>query len=424
MPIDPRIALQAIGIQAPDVLGAMAQGQQYRQNQMAQQAAQATAQRNAMIRQRAATTDFTNPDAVNMFVREAGPDATPYLEAAAAGAGLGTARAAEGRAAGEHTTKQNEAAMTEFRTVVGRVWANPDDASLADAAQRYPQFAADINRIAALPDLAARQSALASTVAALPGGTEFLNAVTQQYTDVDLGGTRQRVPNRPYLPGGVQSFTKTPDPNAPVTYLQTAEGYVAAPRTGGPATTVVTETGAPVSRPQPAGRGGQTQENADLNRSRATGIMRDSSATMRGALTTLRDEGFLRSSRDNAATGAGQFIRDAIPGGRGLALSMNPTADAAAQVIQGTRSTMVGQLKDMYGSSSRAMDAVRELELALAQFGAEGGNYDAGVSLLDDLDRRLDLIDRLYREDSGLAGGGGGGNAALVTEARRRGLIQ
>jgi len=37
MPIDPRIALQAIGIQAPDVLGAMAQGQQYRQNQMAAQ---------------------------------------------------------------------------------------------------------------------------------------------------------------------------------------------------------------------------------------------------------------------------------------------------------------------------------------------------------------------------------------------------
>ena len=309
--------------------------------------------------------------------------------------------------------------MTEFRTVVGRVWANPDDASLADAAQRYPQFAADINRIAALPDLAARQSALASTVAALPGGTEFLNAVTQQYSDVDLGGTRQRVPNRPYLPGGVQSFTKTPDPNAPVTYLQTAEGYVAAPRTGGPATTVVTETGAPVSRPQPAGRGGQTQENADLNRSRATGIMRDSSATMRGALTTLRDEGFLRSSRDNAATGAGQFIRDAIPGGRGLALSMNPAADAAAQVIQGTRSTMVGQLKDMYGSSSRAMDAVRELELALAQFGAEGGNYDAGVSLLDDLDRRLDLIDRLYREDSGLAGGGAAaGGAADPLEGR------
>jgi len=424
MPIDPRIALQAIGIQAPDVLGAMAQGQEYRTNQMAQQAAQATAARNTMLRGLQERTDFNDRNSVANYMRIAGAEGAPVVAAMTGANTMFNNQAAEARAAGEHTTKQNEAAMTEFRTVVGRVWANPDDASLADAAQRYPQFAADINRIAALPDLAARQSALASTVAALPGGTEFLNAVTQQYTDVDLGGTRQRLPNRPYLPGGVQSFAKTPDPNAPVTYLQTAEGYVAAPRTGGPATTVVTETGAPVSRPQPAVRGGQTQENADLNRSRATGIMRDSSATMRDALTTLRDEGFLRSSRDNAATGAGQFIRDAIPGGRGLALSMNPTADAAAQVIQGTRSTMVGQLKDMYGSSSRAMDAVRELELALAQFGAEGGNYDAGVSLLDDLDRRLDLIDRLYREDSGLAGGGGGGNAALEAEARRRGLIQ
>jgi len=34
MALDPRIALQAIGIQAPDVLGAMRQGQEYRQNQM------------------------------------------------------------------------------------------------------------------------------------------------------------------------------------------------------------------------------------------------------------------------------------------------------------------------------------------------------------------------------------------------------
>ena len=420
MPLDARIPLQAIGIQAPDVLGAMAQGQQYRQNQMAQQAAQTAAQRNAMIRQRAAATDFTNPGAVNSFVREVGPDATPYLEAAAAGAGLGTARSAETRAQGEYDRKAGEAAMTELRTVVGRVWSNPSDANLASAAAQYPQFAADISRIAALPP-EARQGALGTMVAALPGGSDFLASVTQTYDDMDLGGSIRRTPKRSYLPGETQTFATTADPRAPQIFSSSqGVGQIGSDGTFTPATNPDGTPVMPYVAPSST-QNGQTQANADLNRSRATGIMRDSAATMRGALTTLRDEGFLRSSRDNAATGAGQFIRDAIPGGRGLALSMNPTADAAAQVIQGTRSTMVGQLKDMYGSSSRAMDAVKELELALAQFGAEGGNYDAGVSLLSDLERRLDLIDRLYREDSGLAGGGG--NAALEAEARRRGLI-
>ena len=47
MPIDPRIALQAIGIQAPDFQGALAKGQEYRKNQMAMErsaAAQAALQ--------------------------------------------------------------------------------------------------------------------------------------------------------------------------------------------------------------------------------------------------------------------------------------------------------------------------------------------------------------------------------------------
>jgi hypothetical protein len=49
MPLDPRIALQAIGIEAPDFLGAMRQGQEIRQNQMAaQRRADAQAALNAM----------------------------------------------------------------------------------------------------------------------------------------------------------------------------------------------------------------------------------------------------------------------------------------------------------------------------------------------------------------------------------------
>jgi hypothetical protein len=49
MALDPRIALQGIGIQAPDFLGAMRQGQEYRQNQMTmERRAAAQAALNAM----------------------------------------------------------------------------------------------------------------------------------------------------------------------------------------------------------------------------------------------------------------------------------------------------------------------------------------------------------------------------------------
>jgi hypothetical protein len=424
MALDPRIALQGASFQAPDIQGALARGQEYRTNQMAQQAAQATAARNAMIRQRAASVDFNDRNSVNEFAR-LGPETTAYIQAAGAGDTLFNTRAAETRSQGEFDIKRNEAGMAELRTVVGRVFNNPDDASLADAAQRYPQFAADINRIAANPDAAARRTGLATLVAALPGGSEFLDAVTQEYGETRLGGSVLRTPKRTYLPGAAQTYQVTPDPNAPVTYLQTAEGYVAAPRTGGPATTVMNESGVPVSRPQPANRSSQTQENADLARQRASVTMREGATTMRGALRTLYDEGFLRGSRDTPVTGAGKFLRDAVPGARGLTLSMNPNADAAAQVAEGTISSMVGQLKDLYGTSSRAMDAVRELELALAQFGSGRGNYDAGITLLNNLESRLNTIDELYRRDMGLGDeGGGGDNAALIEEARRRGLIQ
>jgi len=233
MPIDPRIALQAIGIQAPDVLGAMAQGQQYRQNQMAQQAAQATAQRNAMIRQRAAATDFTNPDAVNMFVREAGPDATPYLEAAGAGDTLFSARAAESRAAGDYTRKARGEDQGFMQRAIGAVYTDPSDANIAAVSEQAiaagvprEQMTAYAARILAAPP-EQRRALLAGELATSTEGLKLLERFTPAYDMQNAGGSIIPVQTNALAPGATppRPITVTPDPSK-FNDVPTANGIV------------------------------------------------------------------------------------------------------------------------------------------------------------------------------------------------------
>lgn len=445
MPVDARIALAGIP-QDYNAFGAYntsrAAEQTFRQNQMVQQAAQATAElnRNAMLA--AQTLDPTDQASMRAYAMRYGPAAAPILEGLSGVDNMFTARNTDRRAEDKSAADLRGVNMGQLVPFATQLLGDASPANLARVrgmadASGFPVeiYDALATSLADLPP-AEQQQAIQSFLASMSDGQKALETFFPDRELVNTGGTqvpvnlsplaRDRATGAPVPVTG--SLRNTADPRAPQ-IIQTSQGFgsVTPGETG--FTPATNPDGTPVMPyvAPPRSQGGQTQEAADLARTRATKIMRDSATTMRGALTTLRDEGFLRSSRDNAVTGAGQFIRDAIPGGRGLALSMNQQADAAAQVIEGTRSTMVGQLKDMYGTSSKAMDAVRELELALAQFGAEGGNYDAGVALLGDLERRLDLIDRLYREDSGLTGGGSGGGdsrAALEAEARRRGLIQ
>jgi hypothetical protein len=438
MPLDPRIAMGGVQ-QAYDGLGAFrtarADQQRFQQNQMTMQAAEAAAQRNAMARQRASTVDPTDRTSVNAFVSEFGPDAQPYIEAWGSGDTMFTNRAAEDRAQGKFNVEQRDSNSDFMQRMLGAVYNDPSDTNIA--AVRAQAIAAGIDEaafdayaarfIAAPPEQ--RRDLLANELGTTKEGQALLKTFAPEYDIHNAGGSLQPVQTNPLAPGFAPPapITVTPSPNRPV-ILQTAEGMYSATPGGGPAAPVVGPDGQtlqPYVAP-PRTAPGQTQQDTAARQQRATEIMRSGATAMRSALTTLRDENFLRSSRDNQLSGAGQFIRDAIPGGRGLALSMNPTADAAQQVINGTKSTMVGQLKDMYGASSRAMDAVKELELALAQFGAEGGNYDAGITLLDDLENRLDLIDRIFQQDmgGGSSAGGGDSRAALEAEARRRGLIQ
>jgi hypothetical protein len=411
MPIDPRIPLQAIGIQAPDFLGAMRQGQEYRQNQMAQRAAEATAARNAMIQQRAAQTDFGDPTAVRNFAA-LGPGTEDFLSSVTAGDSMFTARDTNRRAEGKFATEQDEAGMVELRTVVGRVFANPDDASLADAAQRYPQFAADINRIAASPDAAARRTGLATLVASLPGGSDFLKAVTENYVRTNMGDRSIVDQTNPYAPGFTPPVEQQygESPNRPQ-YITGDDGTVYRVSSSGPATRVPVEGGGTLTERVPGTAPTATQQADELKREVALSTINSGATSLLADFGILRSQGYMRTKALNPLQNFGLGIRQIFPMVEGMARSVNPAADAAAGRIQGTISSMISQLRNVTGGTAREIDAVKELELALAQLGNSSGNYEASVDLVRALQARMAVVQSIYDEGGfrGDAGGGGGG---------------
>jgi flagellin-like hook-associated protein FlgL len=387
--------------------------QTFRTNQMAMQAAQATAARNAMIRERAATVDYGDPNSVNEFAR-LGPETTAYIQAAGAGDTLFNTRAAETRSQGEFDIKRNEASMAELRTVVGRVFNNPDDASLADAAQRYPQFAADINRIAANPDAAARRNGLATLVASLPGGSDFLKAVTENYVRTNMGDRSIVDQTNPYAPGFTppveQRYGKNPNP----VIVQTSQG-IGSVVPGEPGFTPATNPDGTPVMPYVAPRAAPATDALGTQAASAT-TLRDVLGQLRTNFDVLYREGFMRGGGVSPVGNVAQFVGDAIPGVRGARLSANSAADTASGNVESLLSTAISTLSALYGTSSRVMDAVKEMENARSTFGGQRLTIEAARNMVDTALRRVDELEA-SRVD------GGGDVSALEAEARRRGLI-
>ena len=417
MALDPRIALMGTQWQAPDFQGAMRQGQEYRTNQMAQQTAQATAARNTMVRQRAAQVDYNDPASVNMFVREVGPDATPYLEAAGAGDKLFSTRAAETRSQGEFDIERDEAGMVELRTVVGRVFDNPDDASLADAAQRYPQFAADINRIAANPDAAARRTGLATLVASLPGGSDFLKAVTQSYVRTNMGDRSIVDQTNPYAPGFTppveQRYGKNPNP----VIVQTSQG-IGSVVPGEPGFTPATNPdGTPIMPYQAPSR--TDTADADARAGAAEGL-RSTLDSLRGYYDALNRSGGIVSSGGvrqpdgtiSAGRGGGENLvasAGASLPGRVLGRTFGSRDQTQRDNIQTAIPMIVASLKDLTGMSAQQMNSNVELQLFLGTVGDPSKSIETVNEALARFERYVDRV----------AGAqGGGAEAADPLEGR------
>jgi hypothetical protein len=387
MPIDARISM-GLRPQTYDAFAAYDTGRQneqtFRTNQMAQQAAQATAELNRNAMNDAALLDPNDRAAQQRYALRYGAAGTPFLTALSGVDTNFAGRGTERRAEGEFDIKQNEAGMTELRTVVGRVFNNPDDASLADAAQRYPQFAADINRIAANPDAAARRTGLATLVASLPGGPDFLDAVTQEYGETDLGGSIRITPKRTYLPGETQTLATTADPRAP-TIIQTSQGYgqLNADGTFTPATDA---QGNPVMPYQAPRAGAGADEPA---RAAAAATLTDVLYQLDENFETLYRQGFMRGEGVTGIGNMAQFARDKVPFLRGIQLAGNPAADAAAGSIEALLSTAVSTLSSLYGTSSRVMDAVKEMENVRKSFGSQDIPIEAVRSVIQTVFRRV-----------------------------------
>lgn len=233
MPLDPRIALQGIGFQAPDILGAVRQGQDIRKNNMAMRAEEAAAQRNAMVRGRSAKVDYRDPNSVNKFVQFAGPDATPYLEAASAGQGLATARGAERRAQGEFDREERGANSDFIVNGLGAVYNDPSDANIAAISARAiamgipeDQMTAYSARLLAVPE-ADRRGVLANELATTPEGLKLLERFAPNYDYQNAGGSLVPVQTNPLVPGATppQPIAVTPDPTK-YTDVPTENGIV------------------------------------------------------------------------------------------------------------------------------------------------------------------------------------------------------
>ncbi len=233
MPIDPRIALQAIGIQAPDFQGALAKGQEYRTNQMAQQAAQATAARNTMLQQAAARTNFTDRNSVNQFVSLAGADAKPYLEAAGAGDTLFSARAAAARDETKFNTEQRVSLRDFLQREVGSFLNAPTDANIAASRARAIAQgidAADFDAYAApyvaLPE-GERAERLRNDLGTTAEGRALVEMFADKYEYVDTGGAKIPVQMNTLVPGATppRALGVTPDPSK-FNDIATANGIV------------------------------------------------------------------------------------------------------------------------------------------------------------------------------------------------------
>jgi len=423
MALDPRIALMGTQWQAPDFQGALAKGQEYRTNQMAQQAAQETAARNAMIRQRAASVDFNDRNSVNEFAR-LGPETTAYIQAAGAGDTLFNTRAAEGRAAGEYTTKQNEAYMTQLPRFAAQLLGDASPARRAAVRQMaidsgFPveQYDALDTQLAGL-DPPAQQRALQSFLLTTPGGKAVVETRYGPSTLVNTGATQEARNLNPLaldaatgapipVTGPIQN---TPDPRAPTIFSSSqGAGQISSEGTFTPVTDA---EGNPVMPYQAPSR----TDTADAEaRAGAAEGLRSTLDSLRGYYDALNRSGGIVSTERGAGRNVAASAAASLPG-RVLGRTLGFEDQTQRDNIQTAIPMIVASLKDLTGMSAQQMNSNVELQLFLGTVGDPSKSIETVNEALTRFERYVDRV-------AG-AQGGGGDVSALEAEARRRGLIQ
>jgi hypothetical protein len=419
MALDPRIALQGASFQAPDILGAMRQGQEYRQNQMAQQAAQATAARNAMIQQRAASVDFNDRNSVNEFAR-LGPETTAYIQAAGAGDTLFNTRAAEARAGGEYARKARGEDQGFMQRAIGAVYTDPSNANIAAVSEQAiaagvprEQMTAYAARILAAPP-EQRRSLLANELATTPEGLKLLERFTPAYDMQNAGGSIVPVQTNPLAPGATppERIAVTASPNRPV-IVQTAEGYGSVVPGQSGFTPVTDDQGNPVMPYQAPSAGAAA---ADETRQNAAEGVRSTIDSMLGYYENLEKMKGIVSTERGPAENIIASIGASLPG-RVVGRTIGSREQTERDNIQTAIPMLVASLKDLTGMSAQQMNSNVELQLFLNTVSAPDQSIETVREAFARFGRYVDSV-------SGSGAQGGGNVSALEAEARRRGLIQ
>jgi hypothetical protein len=428
MALDPRIALMGTQWQAPDIQGALAKGQEYRTNQMAMQAAEDTAARAAAAREAARTVNFMDPTAASGFLSAYGADvAEPYLAAGARAAGTSVAQAGSARA----QTTQDREGLDRIRGAWGRglVFALADSSDTGLTALRgrlvadgVPEAEVDetLARIGSM-DAALRPDFIRNLASTDKDAREALEFVAPKPERINRGGTIVTVdmnPNSATYNQEIRTDTVTESPNRPH-YITGDDGTVYRVSSSGPAAPVPVEGGGNLTGRVPGTAPTAAQQADELKREVALSTIQSGATSLLSDFRILRNQGYMRTEALNPLQNFGLGVRQIFPMIEGMARSVNPAADAAAARIQGTISSMISQLRNVTGGTAREIDAVKELELALAQLGNSSGNYEASVDLVRALQARMAVVQRIY-DEGGFRGDGGGGPAAGGGRATHR----
>jgi hypothetical protein len=400
-----------------------AAAQTARANQMTMQAAQDTSQRAEAARVAARNVNFMDPAAGASFLSAYGADvAEPYLAAGARAAGTGVAQAGSARA----QTTQDREGLDRIRGAWGRglVSALADSSDTGLVALRGRLIADGVPRaevdetLAQLRavDAAARPSFIRNLASTSEDARKAMEFVAPKPERINRGGTIVTVdmnPNSASYGQEIRVDTVTASPNRPVV-VQTAEGFGSVVP-GEPGFTPITGAGGAPVMPYQAPRAGAPATDALGAQAASAETLRDVLGQLRTNFDVLYQNGFMRGGGVIPAGNVAQFVGDAIPFVRGARLSANSAADTASGNVEALLSTAISTLSALYGTSSRVMDAVREMENARSTFGGQNLTIEAARNMVDTALRRVDELEaaRAQASGGGNAPAGGGGGAAM-----------
>lgn len=401
MAIDPRIALAGVS-PTYDFMGAYntsrAAAQTAQANQMAMQAAQDTAQRSAAARQAARTVNFMDPTAGASFLSAYGADvAEPYLAAGARAAGTGIAQAGSARA----QTTQDREGRDRIRGAWGRglvfALADSSDTGLATLRGRLiadgvPETEVDetLAQIGSM-DATVRPDFIRNLASTDKDAREAMEFVAPKPERINRGGSIVTVDMNPYSPTynqEIRSDTVTASPNRQQLVQDANGNWVVVDLPTGAGTPATLPSGAPVTGDVPG-----TAPAVDPGRAAAATTLRDALSQLETNFGILYRAGFMRGAGVSPAGNVAQYARDKIPFLRGVQLSGNAEAATASDSIDTLLSTAVSTLSSLYGTSSRVMDAVKEMENVRKSFGSETMTYEAAVNAVNTVMRRVDELE-------------------------------